>query len=234
MEVCLIGHDKLMKKNKIKTPEVLDVGTIVYLAKSGKFLGYVVVSDKIKEDSFIAIEKLKEIGIKNVSMFTGDNKQIALQVADSIKLDSCYYNLLPEDKVKTLEVFKEKNKVFVGDGINDAPVIASADVGVCMGGVGSDATIEISDVVLMNDEPSKIVDAIKFSKKTIRIINQNIWFILVTKLIVMALTLFGISSMWLAIFADVGVALLAVLNSLRVLLINDKKSVKKSNKIEAN
>lgn len=226
MEDCLVGNLIFMKNNNINAPEVTDAGTIVYLAKSGKFLGYIIVEDKIKEESFEIVDKLKNIGVNHVSMFTGDNMHIASSVSDKIGLDSYYAGLLPQDKVKTLGLFKDKNLIFVGDGINDAPAIASSDVGVCMGGVGSDASIEVADVVLMDDKLSKIEKAINISKKTTQIINQNVAFILGIKLLVMMLTFLGYSGMWLAIFADVGVALLAVLNSLRVMLYKQPKNNK--------
>jgi len=228
MEDCLVGNLLFMKKNNIEAPEIDVAGTVIYLAKSGKFLGYIVVQDKIKEESFNVVKSLKNNKVEHVSMFTGDNKQIASSVAKSVGLDSFYADLLPQDKVKSLGLFKGQNTVFVGDGINDAPVIASADVGVCMGGVGSDASIEVADVVIMNDDISKIEEAIKISRKTKNVINQNIVFILTCKLVVMLLTFMGISGMWLAIFADVGVALLSVLNSLRVMVYKDKKAPKKS------
>ncbi len=230
-EECLVGNLLLLKNNGIEAKECCEPGTIVYIAKSGEFLGYIVVTDKIKEDSYKAIGLLRDCGVNHISMFTGDNEYIAKDVADKIGLNSYYAGLLPQDKVEKLSVFKNNNLVFVGDGINDAPALASANVGVCMGGVGSDAAIEIADVVLMNDEPTKLEKAIRISKKTAGIINQNVVFILLTKLIVMVLTFLGLSGMWLAIFADVGVALIAVLNSLRIMLYKDKnQSIKKTKK----
>jgi len=228
MEECLVGNLKFLRENNIDVKECEDAGTVVYLAKSGVYLGYVLVSDKVKESSFEAVNNLKKCGINHVTMFTGDNEKIAKSVADKLNLDSFYANLLPKDKVEALNSFKENRLIFVGDGINDAPAIASVDVGVSMGGVGSDAAVEISDVVLMNDDPKNLEKAIKISKKVTKIINQNVVFILILKLVVMLLTFFGLSGMWLAIFADVGVALLAVLNSLRVMIPHKKRN--KNNK----
>lgn len=223
-EPCLIGNAGLMKKHNIEFLQANEVGTVVYLAKSGEFLGYVIVEDKIKEDSFNVVSALKSEGVKTISIFTGDNNEVAQKVANELGLDKYYSGLLPEEKVEKLKEIQASGKIaFVGDGINDAPVLASVDVGVSMGGVASDVAVETADVVLMTDKPSQLADAIKVSKKTKRIITQNIVFILITKVAVMVLSALGITGMWLAIFADVGVCLLTVLNSLRAMLVKKKK-----------
>jgi len=229
-EPCLIGNEKLLKDNNILFEESKSVGTIVYLAKSGEYLGHLVISDKIKEESFVVVDKLKDVGVNHISMLTGDNEGVAKKVASLLKLDSYYSGLLPEEKVHKMSELKAENNcvTFVGDGINDAPVLASVDVGVSMGGVGSDAAIEASDVVLMTDQPTKLVEAIKIAKKTKRLVLQNIIFTLLVKSVVLVLSALGLTGMWLAIFADVGVALLAVLNSLRAMLpIRDKQKKEK-------
>lgn len=228
-EECVVGNAKLLKEHKIDFEETDLPGTVVYLAKSGKYLGYVLILDKLKDDSGLAIELLKKNGIKTVCMFTGDNEKIALSVAEKLEIDKCEAGLLPEQKVEKLEQLENNGKViFVGDGINDAPVLAVSDVGVSMGGVGSDVAIESSDVVLMTDNPKQLVDAIKISRKTRKITTENIVFIMLVKIAVLVLSACGISGMWLAIFADVGVCLLAVLNSLRALIIPKDKTMKKS------
>lgn len=226
-ERCLIGNAKLLKSNNIEIDEPEEVGTIVYLAKNNEFIGYIVVADQIKDDSFDAIQKLRELGIKNMAMFTGDNQAVAKNVSNKLKLDNYYAGLLPSGKVEALQKYKEQGYVsaFVGDGINDAPILATVDVGVSMGGMASDAAVEASDVVLMTNEPSKLVDAIKISKKTRKIVLENIIFTLLIKLAVLLLSAIGYTGMWVAIFADVGVALLAVLNALRILLpVKSKKT----------
>ena len=227
-KTVLAGNEKLMNVNKIKYTPVTETGTVVYIAINGKYAGDLVISDEIKEDSKEAIAKLKQIGIKQTVMLTGDNKKVADAVAGELKLDKVYSNLLPDEKVEKIEeIYKgrtEKQKVaFVGDGINDAPVLARADVGIAMGGLGSDAAIEAADVVIMNDEPSQIAKAIAISKKTSRIVWQNIIFALAVKVIVLAATAGGVSNMWEAVFADVGVALIAVLNAMRAMRIKEEK-----------
>ena len=243
MEECLVGNAELLKENNIEFVEATEPGTVVYLAKSGEYLGYIIVADAIKEDSYLVSSMLKDCSVSHVSMFTGDNESVAKDVASKLNLDSYYAGLLPEDKVEKLKELQKNGRLaFVGDGINDAPVLATVDVGVSMGGLGSDAAIEASDVVLMTDEPSKLCSAITVSKKTKNIIIENIVFILLLKAVVLVLTALGYSGMWLAIFADVGVALLAVLNSLRAMITprklknnakgKDNKAVKKLVKIE--
>lgn len=218
----LVGNDKLMEQAKINYEKSTDIGTILYVAIDNKFAGYIVIADKIKDDSKKTIEILKENGIKKTVMLTGDKKQVGEHVSDILGLDEVYTELLPDGKVKKVEeLLKQKSEkgklVFVGDGINDAPVLALADIGIAMGGLGSDAAIEAADVVIMTDEPSKIGNAIQISKKTMRIVRENIIFSLVVKIAVLILTACGLSTMWEAVFADVGVSIIAILNSLRAL-----------------
>ena len=218
----LLGNYKLMDKFNIKYNKVDTIGTIVHIAINNEYKGNVIISDEIKETSKEAIRALREIGIKNTIMLTGDNKIVADKVGKILGLDKVYSELLPGDKVEKVEELMNaksaKGKlVFVGDGINDAPVLARADIGIAMGGIGSDAAIEAADVVLMKDDPKSIVDAIKSSRRTSKIIWQNIIFALAIKIIVMILVAFGLGNMWEAVFADVGVTILAVINSIRCL-----------------
>lgn len=220
-EYVLLGNFKLMEKYNIECNEIQSVGTVIYVAVSDKYVGSIVIEDAIKEDSKEAIKKLKKLGIKNVVMLTGDNKKVAQKVGDELEIDEVYGGLLPGDKVSKVEELlnnSSRNKVaFVGDGINDAPVLARADIGIAMGGIGSDAAIEAADVVLMKDSINSLVDAIIIGRKTSKILWQNIVFSLVIKVGVLILISFGMSSMWEAVFADVGVTLIAVLNSMRAL-----------------
>ncbi|HSQ88993.1 heavy metal translocating P-type ATPase [Romboutsia sp.] len=221
-ENILAGNEKLMRKENIFYSPAKEVGTVVYIAVNKMYRGYIVISDEIKNDSIKAIKQLKAIGIKEVVMLTGDNEKVANSVAAELGLNKVYSNLLPNEKVDKLEeIYKgktEKEKIiFVGDGINDAPVLARADVGIAMGGLGSDAAIEAADVVLMTDEPIKISKAIEIARKTNKIVWQNIIFALGVKIIVLILGAGGIATMWEAIFADVGVALIAVLNAMRAM-----------------
>lgn len=216
----LVGNDKLMLENNIDYTKCYENGTVIYVAINNKFAGYILISDKIKEDSEKAIEELKKQGIKKIVMLTGDKASVAQGVAIKLKIDEFYAELLPNNKVEKLEeiMLKKSAKgkiVFAGDGINDAPVLVTADIGIAMGGMGSDAAIEASDIVIMTDEPLKISTAIKISKKTMRIVKENIIFALTVKFLVLILTIFGISTMWSAVFADVGVSIIAILNSLR-------------------
>lgn len=215
----IAGNNKLMNKENIKFKENDDIGTIVYIAYDSKYIGCIVVSDTVKDDSKEAVKKLKEQGIKQTIMLTGDRKSTAEKIADLIKIDKVYSELLPQDKVSYIEKIysgsENKKIAFVGDGINDAPVLARADVGIAMGAIGSDAAIEAADVVIMTDELYKICDAVNISKKTISIVKQNVVFVLTVKFIVLALASIGFASMWLAVFADVGVALISILNSMR-------------------
>ncbi|MEW9095933.1 MAG: heavy metal translocating P-type ATPase [Clostridiaceae bacterium] len=218
----LLGNDKLMSKENIKIKEVEDYGTITHLAVDEVYWGYMVISDQIKEDSKDAIKKLKEKGINNIVMLTGDSKKVGEKVGEILNIDKVYSELLPGDKVDIVEKLysnKKGNLIFVGDGINDAPVLRRADIGVAMGALGSDAAIEASDVVIMTDEPSKIITAIEIGKKTRRIVMQNIVFALGVKIFVLILAALGLTNMWAAVFADVGVALIAVLNAMRIVRV---------------
>lgn len=213
----LVGNKKFLEKNKIEIENNKEVGTIVYIAKNNQFLGYIVISDKIKENVKENLNDLKREEIKSLIMLSGDDDVIVKNIANNLKLDKSFGNLLPQDKVDILNSYKKNTKVaFVGDGINDAPVIKLADVGIAMGGIGSDATIEASDIVLMQDKLEKLVDVIKISKTTKKIVLTNIIFAISFKVIMLILAIFGITPIWLAIFADVGVTLLSVLNSLRI------------------
>lgn len=219
----LIGNEKLMQERNINFEKCNDIGTVVYVAINNNYVGYILISDKIKEDSKKAITNLKQNGIKTI-MLTGDKKDVGEDVARKIGLDEVYTELLPDGKVSIVEEFiQNKNSkekiVFVGDGINDAPVLALADIGMAMGGLGSDAAIEAADIVIMTDEPSKVYEAIKLSKRTIRIVKENIVFAIAVKISVLILSALGISTMWEAVFADVGVSIIAIINALRVLKI---------------
>ena len=220
----LVGNEKLI--NIPKDISIDDIGTILYVEIDNKFAGYIVISDELKKDSKKTIKNLKDIGIKKTIMLTGDLEKVSKKVGKDLGLDEVYTNLLPQDKVSKFEEIIENKKskgnvVFVGDGINDAPVLARADVGIAMGAMGSDAAIEAADVVIMTDEPSKIVTAIKSSKKTMKIAMQNISLAFGIKAIVLILSAFGIADMWMAVFADTGVTILAVLNSFRALKIEN-------------
>ena len=223
----LAGNIKLMSKENIPYDIVEEKGTIVHVAVDKKYAGYIVISDEIKDDSKQAIDGLKKAGIRKTVMLTGDSVKTAQKVAEKLGLDEFYAELLPDEKVDKLEMLdKEKSPkgklVFVGDGINDAPVLARADIGIAMGGLGSDAAIEAADVVIMTDEPHKIVNAIKIAKRTIKIVWQNIIFALGVKVIVLILGALGIATMWEAVFADVGVTVIAVLNSMRAMKVENK------------
>ncbi|OHX33411.1 heavy metal translocating P-type ATPase [Bacillus mycoides] len=220
------GNAKLMKKENITFKQPETVGTLVHVAVDGKYAGYIVISDEVKEDSKQAIQKLKELGIKKTVMLTGDAKSVGAAVGKELGLDEVHAELLPHQKVEEIEKIdaakRGKEKIaFVGDGINDTPVLARADVGIAMGGLGSDAAIEAADIVIMTDEPSKIVTAVKIAKRTRSIVWQNIIFALGVKGLVLLLGAFGIATMWEAVFSDVGVTLLAVLNAMRVLRVKD-------------
>lgn len=217
----LAGNIKLMNKNNIEYQEVDADGTIVYLAIENKYAGYITITDELKEDSIKAIKGLKELGIKQLTMLTGDREAVAGRVAQRLGLDNYYSELLPDQKVDEIEELlgrqKENDKlIFVGDGINDAPVLARSDIGVAMGGLGSDAAIEAADVVLMTDEPSKLITAINTARRTRKIVWQNIILALGVKGIVLIMGAVGLATMWGAVFADVGVALIAVFNAMRI------------------
>lgn len=219
----LVGNENLLKNHNISYQKANETGTIVYTAKNSKFLGYIVISDELKEDAQKAIIELKKLKLQTV-MLTGDTEESGLAVAKELNIDKAYTQLLPIDKVDKIEDIieqKTKNKsvIFVGDGINDAPVLTRADVGIAMGGLGSDAAIEAADVVIMDDKPTKVATAIKIAKQTLTIVKENIAFALGIKVLFLILGAFGFVTMWGAVFADVGVTLIAVLNSLRALKI---------------
>lgn len=222
----LAGNDKLMKQENVEFDKIETIGTIIHIVVEKEYVGYIVISDEIKDDSEKAIRGLKAIGVNKTVMLTGDNRNVAAKVAEKLGLDKVYAELLPHHKVEKVEELDKEKKskgklIFVGDGINDAPVLARADIGVAMGALGSDAAIEAADVVLMTDEPAKLVSAIKIAKRTKIIVWQNIVFALGVKGIVLVLGAIGIATMWAAVFADVGVALIAVLNSMRVLNVEN-------------
>jgi len=224
----LVGNEKLMKEKQIEFTKCNDIGTILYVAIDGKYVGYILIADKIKEDSAKAIKALKKNNIKQTVMLTGDRKSVGENVAQKLGLDRVYTELLPDGKVEKVEsLLKEKSQkgklAFVGDGINDAPVLALADIGIAMGGLGADSAIEAADIVIMTDEPSKIVNAIHLSKKTMKIVKENIVFAIFIKVLVLALSAVGLSTMWEAVFADVGVSIIAIINALRVLRVNKLK-----------
>lgn len=221
----LVGNEKLLKEKNIDFNKSNDIGTIVYVVVDNKYCGYIVISDRIKEDSYKAISLLKKNNVKKIVMLTGDKSDISRKVSEELNLDEFHSELLPQDKVKKVEkLMLEKSDggklLFIGDGINDAPVLALCDVGVAMGGLGSDAAIEAADIVIMNDEPSKIAEAIKISHKTMRIVKENIVFAITVKMVVLVLSALGIATMWFAVFADVGVSVIAILNALRILKVN--------------
>ena len=220
----LVGNEKLMVEEEIDFKKCDEVGTILYVAIDKKYVGYVLIADKIKQDSSKTIRELKAMNIKETVMLTGDKKEVGEYVAKKLNMDKVYTELLPDGKVeKVEELLKQKSEkgklVFVGDGINDAPVLTIADIGVAMGGLGSDAAIEAADIVIMTDETSKISKAINLSKKTMRIVRENIIFAIFVKIAVLVLTAFGASTMWEAVFADVGVSVIAIINALRMLNI---------------
>ena len=218
----LVGNEKLMNEKKIEFTKCNDIGTVLYIAIDGKFAGHILIADKIKADSQKAIEGLKRNNIKQIVMLTGDRKEVGEAVAKEIGINTVYTELLPDGKVaKVEELLKTKSEkgklIFVGDGINDAPVLAISDIGIAMGGLGADSAIEAADVVIMTDEPSKIINAIQISKKTMKIVKENIIFAIAVKILVLILSALGISTMWQAVFADVGVSILAILNAIRIL-----------------
>ena len=221
-----VGNDKLLKELEIKIDKVNKTGTVIYTVIDNKYCGYILISDKIKEDSYKMIKSLKKNNISKIVMLTGDRENISKSISNELKLDEYYAELLPQDKVSITEKImheKDGNLLFIGDGINDAPVLALSDIGVSMGSLGSDAAIEASDIVIMTDEPSKISDVIKISKKTMKIVHENIVFAISIKIAVLILSLLGIATMWSAVFADVGVSVIAILNSLRILNVKKYK-----------
>lgn len=227
-KTVLAGNARLMEENGITAAEVGAAGTVVHLAVQGAYAGHAVIADEVKPDAQAALTALKACGVKRTVMLTGDSKAVGEAVAKQLGIDEVYTGLLPADKVERVEALlaqkaKKGMLAFVGDGINDAPVLARADIGIAMGGLGADAAIEAADVVLMTDEPSRIAAAIRLSRRTLRIVKQNIAFALVIKVLVLVLVAFGLSSMWEAVFADVGVSVLAILNSMRALRVKQKK-----------
>ncbi len=224
--VCA-GNDKLMEEIGVKWHPCHRVGTTVHVAVDGVYIGHIVISDQVKEDAKAAVSALKAQGVKKTVMLTGDAKAVGESVAKDLGLDEVYTQLLPADKVEKVEgLLREKSGkgklAFVGDGINDAPVLSRADIGIAMGALGSDAAIEAADIVLMDDKPSKIAKAMEISKRTLRIVRQNIVFALGVKLLVLVLTPFGLSNMWEAVFADVGVTVIAIINASRALQVGKK------------
>ena len=220
----MIGNHRFMETNSISCPVFDHTGTIVYVSKNKVYLGYLVIDDEVKETSKEAIAQLKKQGVSRIVMLSGDHQKAGEALASKLELDEIYMQMLPDDKVKKVEELLEEETengklVFVGDGINDAPVLARADIGVAMGGIGSDAAIEAADIVLMKDDPNALAYAIHLAKETMKILNQNIAFSLGIKVLIMILAVAGFANMWMGVFADVGVALLAVLNSMRVLKI---------------
>lgn len=219
-KTILVGNEKLMLENGIDSAKCEKAGTIVYVSENGTFRGYIVISDKIKADSVDAIHSLKSCGVEKTIMLTGDNELAGKTVASEIGIDEAYCGLLPADKVEIIQKLLKESRgklVFAGDGINDAPALTIADVGIAMGGIGSDAAIEAADAVIMDDNPQKLAAAIKIARKTLRIVKQNIVFALGVKGIVLVLGALGYAGMWAAVFADVGVCIIAVLNAMRAL-----------------
>ena len=220
----IVGNEKIVKDENIKYVKSEEVGTIIYIAIDKKFAGTIVISDKIKKDAKKAIRLFRKNNVKKIVMLTGDKENISKEVFDELKLDDYKAELLPQDKVEIVEqIIKEKTEskqvAFIGDGINDAPVLALSDIGIAMGGAGSDAAIEAADIVIMTDEPSKLADAMKISKKTMKIVKENIIFAITVKIVVLLLSALGFATMWAAVFADVGVSVIAILNALRILRI---------------
>ena len=224
-EEILVGNAKLMKEYKINLPE--NTKNQIYVSRNNNYIGSIEVSDKIKEDSYKTVKELKKHNVKKIVMLTGDKDEVSKEVSEKLGLDEYHSELLPQDKVKIVEDLmknkSEKSKLlFVGDGINDAPVLALSDIGVAMGGLGSDSAVEAADIVIMTDEPSKIAEAINVSKRTMKIVKENIIFALTVKVLVLILASLGIATMWDAVFADVGVSVLAILNALRILKTESK------------
>ena len=213
------GNARLMESIGVKAAEPAEIGTVVHVARGGQYLGALVISDVIKENSASAMEALKSAGVKRLVMLTGDRREVAADIAKKVGLTDYRAELLPEDKVSALEgLLGDGHTVaFTGDGINDAPVLRRADIGIAMGGVGADAAIEAADIVLMDDDPAKIAQGVRHARRTMRIVHQNIIFALAVKLLVMVLGICGFANMWLAVFADVGVAMLAILNAMRAM-----------------
>ncbi len=225
-ETYLVGNAKLLNENKIDFNEINELGTIIYVATKIKYLGYIVIVDEVKPEVRLLIKQLKDLNIDNTTILTGDNREIAAKVAKDTGINNVYAELLPQDKVKAIETELSKNEgvlAYCGDGINDAPVLMRADIGIAMGALGSDAAIEAADVILMDDDIIKIPTMIKLAKKVMKIVYENIIFAIAIKLVVLVLGALGYANMWLAIFADVGVACLCIINAMRCLYINKIK-----------
>ena len=222
----LVGNEKLMEEYNIDYIKSNDVGTVIYIAIDKKYAGSIIISDKIKEDAYKAVKEFRRNNVKKIVMLTGDREEISKNVSKELKLDNYYAELLPQDKVKKVETLMQEKSidgklVFIGDGINDAPVLALSDIGVAMGGLGSDAAIEAADIVIMTDEPSKLANAIKISKKTMQIVKENIVFAITVKILVLLLSALGATTLWCAVFADVGVSVIAIINALRILRVKE-------------
>ena len=222
----LVGNEKLMEEYNIDYKKSNDIGTVIYIAIDKKYAGSIIISDKIKDDAYKAVKEFRENNVKKIVMLTGDREEISKNVSKELKLDNYYAELLPQDKVKKVESLMQEKSidgklVFIGDGINDAPVLALSDIGVAMGGLGSDAAIEVADIVIMTDEPSKLANAIKISKKTMQIVKENIVFAITVKILVLLLSAIGATTLWCAVFADVGVSVIAIINALRILRVKE-------------
>ncbi len=222
----LVGNEKLMEEYNIDYIKSNDIGTVIYIAIDKKYAGSITISDKIKDDAYKAVKEFRRNNVKKIVMLTGDREEISKKVSKELKLDNYYAELLPQDKVKKVESLMQEKSidgklVFIGDGINDAPVLALSDIGVAMGGLGSDAAIEAADIVIMTDEPSKLANAIKISKKTMQIVKENIVFAITVKILVLLLSAIGATTLWCAVFADVGVSVIAIINALRILRVKE-------------
>ena len=222
----LVGNEKLIEEYNIDYKKSNDIGTVIYIAIDKKYAGSIIISDKIKDDAYKAVKEFRKNNVKKIIMLTGDREEISKKVSKELKLDNYYAELLPQDKVKKVESLMQEKSidgklVFIGDGINDAPVLALSDIGVAMGGLGSDAAIEAADIVIMTDEPSKLANAIKISKKTMQIVKENIVFAITVKILVLLLSALGATTMWAAVFADVGVSVIAIINALRILRVKE-------------
>ena len=222
----LVGNEKLMEEYNIDYKKSNDIGTVIYIAIDNKYAGSIIISDKIKDDAYKAVKEFRRNNVKKIVMLTGDREEISKNVSKELKLDNYYAELLPQDKVKKVESLMQEKSidgklVFIGDGINDAPVLALSDIGVAMGGLGSDAAIEAADIVIMTDEPSKLANAIKISKKTMQIVKENIVFAITVKILVLLLSALGATTLWCAVFADVGVSVIAIINALRILRVKE-------------
>ena len=230
-KIVAIGSEKIMISNDIEYIKVQSDGSVCYVAQDGKYIGAIIIADKIKDNSREAIASARAAGVETVVMLTGDRACVADRVASEVGIDIVYSELLPIDKVDILEKLiaskSDKDRiVFVGDGINDAPVLARADIGIAMGGVGSDSAVQSSDIVLMHDDLAKISDTIELARKTLVIVRTNIVFSLTVKIAVLILSAFGIGNMWLAVFADVGVSVIAILNAMRLIKYDASKKIK--------